>query len=50
MQKFFNKTFYRFVLGFTALVAISILFIAFAGYYDAQEVGSDTDTPLHEGR
>jgi hypothetical protein len=39
MKKLFNKSFFRFVLGFVALVAASFLFVSVVGFYqDAAEI------------
>lgn len=43
-MKLLNKTFYRFVLGFIAIIALSLLIITAASYYENRSSESEEVT------
>ncbi len=50
MLKLFDKTFFKFLLGFTAILALSFAVLMVTGYYDMHRADTTASTSVSPGK
>lgn len=44
MSQYLNKSFYKFLLGFVAIIAISFVFLSFVKIYEESQVNAENNS------